>query len=442
MDTKSSGNSFSKYIKESGLRPVFYLSPLVIILMIINLVYLPGGWRWIGFAILAVVLFLLIFLGVSLARNNIISRVRSAQMESIINHLSVGVLAYDSDFSLLVFNPAAEEIFGISANEVVGKKLSADMAGGADMKVLIQVVFPSLAPMIVRKSDPGVYPQVADISFDDPRLDLRVTTDRIFDEDGGVIGFVKLITNRTREAELLQAKTEFIAIAAHQLRTPLTAVNWSLEALERESLNASQKELVDTGFSAAKKMLKTVNDLLDVSKIEEGRFGYNFEEVGVTAYLEDILLQVQDLAKQFGVKVYFKRPEEDFKVFIDPQRVSMALFNILDNAIKYNVENGEVSLFIDKTSDGKFAQISIKDTGVGISQEDTGKIFSKFFRAEGVIKHSPDGTGLGLYITKNIIKRHGGSVWFESEVNRGSTFYLTLPLSKDILPKREATEFE
>lgn len=441
-EIKKASKKISRYFKESGFRPAFYLSPLIIVLIVIDMIFLPSGWNLIGSAILLVALFILIFLSFSLAKNSIYSKVRFSQIESVINHLSVGVIAYDDDFSTLVFNPAAEEIFGVSAKQIIGTKLSTDMASDINLKTLIQVVFPSLAPVIMRRSDPGAYPQVADISFDEPRLDLRIVTDRIFDDDGLIIGFVKLVTNRTREIGLLKSKTEFIAVAAHQLRTPLTAVNWSLEALEKESLNPSQKDLVNTGFSAAKKMLKTVNDLLDVSKIEEGRFGYKFEEIGVTAYLEDVLSQVSELTKQYSVKLYFQRPTEDFKIIIDPQRVTMALFNILDNSIKYNVENGEVSVFVDKDEAGQFAKISIKDTGIGIPQEEIGKLFTKFFRAENVVKYSPDGTGLGLYIARNIVQRHGGEIWVDSEINRGSTFYLTLPLKRDLLPKRDITEFE
>jgi signal transduction histidine kinase len=353
------------------------------------------------------------------------------------------VVAYDNDFSVLIFNPAAQEIFYLPENEVVGIKLSAAMASDPKFKVLAQVVFSSLAPTVIKRSDPGAYPQVIDVSFDEPKLDLRVVTDKIVDANGVATGFVKLITNRTREIELLKSKTEFITVAAHQLRTPLTAINWALESLETSQLNPQQKELADTGFLATKKMLKTVNDLLDVSKIEEGRFGYQFEEVNIVSFLEDILAQTNALAKQYGIKLYFARPkEQSIPVFIDQQKVNMVMSNLLDNAIKYNVENGEVTVAVEKEADEPFVKISIKDTGIGIPSNQLDKLFTKFFRADNVVKFSPDGTGMGLYIVKNVVNRHGGRVWAESELNRGTIFSFTLPTNKDVIPKKELVEFE
>jgi signal transduction histidine kinase len=357
--------------------------------------------------------------------------------------MNIGIIAYDNNFDVLIFNPAAQEIFGLNENEVVGIKLSAAMASDPKLKVLAQVVFSSLAPTVIKRSDPGVYPQVIDVAFDEPKLDLRVVTDKILDEKGVATGFVKLVTNRTRETELLKSKSEFITVAAHQLRTPLTAINWALESIENSQLTPSQKELADTGFMASKKMLKTVNDLLDVSKIEEGRFGYQFEEVNVVSYLEEFLSQQSAIAKQYGIKLYFTRPKEQaFNVYIDQQKIGMVLSNLLDNAIKYNVENGEVTVTVEKETEEPFAKITIKDTGIGIPPNQMDKLFTKFFRADNVVKFAPDGTGMGLYIVKNIINRHGGRIWVESELNRGTTFYLTLPTNSDVIPKKELVEFE
>ncbi|MFA6494769.1 MAG: ATP-binding protein [Candidatus Paceibacterota bacterium] len=430
-------------VKQPELRLVFYMLPLFLILVIIGFSFLSLPWGIIVLGIAAVAITITGVVGWRLAAASLDVKTQSGQMESVISYIGTGVLAYNTNFSVLIFNQAAAEIFGVREEEIVGQVLSTTMVSNPQFKALAQVVFTSLAPSVVQQSDEGVYPSVVDIVFENPHLELRVVTNRIFDAAGQLVGFVKMITNRTREAELLRAKSEFISIAAHQLRTPLTAVTWALEALEKETVTQSQKELIDTGYVASKLMLKTVNDLLDVSKMEEGRFGYQFADVSIVDFLSTVLADAQVVAGQYGVTLYFQRPAKPVPpVFIDQQKMSMALFNLLDNAIKYNVVNGEVTIGVHNEDDRPFIKITIQDTGIGIPKDQTEKLFTKFFRGDNAMKVAPNGTGLGLYITKNIIVRHGGSIVVESELNRGTTFSIELPTDKSLVPKREATQFE
>jgi signal transduction histidine kinase len=442
-DNNLNKNKLLRYFSEPEFRPVYYLLPLFIIVLVVSFLYVPGWLVIVPVVAEISALVLLAALSWRLSKANVEVKSERQQVRSIIEHLNIGVVAYDNDFKVVIFNPAAEEIFSIPKDDILGVKLSAAMANDPKYKILAQVVFSSLAPVVIKRSDPGVYPQIIDVSFDDPHLELRVVTDRIFDEKGEISGFVKLITNRTREIELLRSKTEFITVAAHQLRTPLTAINWTFESLENSQLSEQQKELVDTGFMAAKKMLKTVNDLLDVAKIEEGKFGYQFEGVNLISYLEDILAQANSIAKQYNIKLYFKRPKDSsITVYIDQQKMSMVLFNLIDNAIKYNVENGSVTVAVEKLENEPFVKISVEDTGIGIPANQMDKLFTKFFRADNVVKFAPDGTGMGLYIVKNIVVRHGGKIWAESELNRGTTFYFTIPTSPDVIPKKDLIEFD
>jgi len=430
-------------LKQPELRLVFYMFPLFLVLIIVGFYFLPLVWGAIVLGIALVAIIIAGVVGWRSAATSLDVKTQSAQMESVISYIGTGILAYDVNFSVLIFNRAAAEIFGVREEEIIGQTLSTAMVSNPQLRSLAQVVFTSLAPSVVQQSDEGVYPNVVDIIFENPHMELRVVTNRIFDAAGQLMGFVKMVTNRTREAELLRAKSEFISVAAHQLRTPLTAVTWAFEALEKESVTQSQKELIDTGYIASKLMLKTVNDLLDVSKIEEGRFGYQFADVNIVDFLSAVLSDAQVVASQYGVKLYFQRPAKPVPpVFIDQQKMSMALFNLLDNAIKYNVVNGEVTVGVHNEDDRPFIKITIQDTGIGIPKDQIEKLFTKFFRGENAIKVAPNGTGLGLYITKNIIVRHGGSIAVESEINRGTTFSIELPTDKSLIPKREATQFE
>lgn len=412
----------------SVFKQTWYVIILTIVLVAIDVIFLPAMWAVVAVIASIFLCVAAIWAIIRMIRNQQSGTELAGHIDTILRDVPIAVIAYDTDFTVRLFNPAAEELFSLRAVDIVGKKLDASQASDPSLRVLVQTVFSSLAPTVVKLSDPGVFPHLVDISFQDPSLDIHVITDRIVDAHGRVVGFLKLITNLTREHELLKAKTEFIGIAAHQLRTPLTAVNWALEALEATPLNDDQKQFLDTAYAAVKNSLNTVNSLLDVSKIEEGKFGYDFQVTSLLSFLDSILAQAYDLGKQYNIAVYFDRPKTDWNVRIDAQKLSMVFYNLLDNAIKYNVEHGTVTVRVTPDSDGTHVVVSVQDTGIGIPPEQISKLFTKFFRADNAIKAVGDGNGLGLYIARNIVRAHGGDIRVESELNRGTTFFVTLPI--------------
>lgn len=389
--------------------------------------------------LLAAAIAVILWLRQRLSRATLEAETANGRLTTLINDLGEGVIAYDSQFRIQIFNPAAEKIFGVHRQQVLGQVFGLERAQDLPFRLLAQTIFPSLAPLVVEVSEPGISPQVVDLSFTDPRRELRVSTNRIVGSKGETLGFVKLIRDKTREMEILHSKSEFIAIAAHQLRTPLTTIHWVFEGLRgKEKLEAEDKELIASGFSNSVKLLKIVNDLLDVSKIEEGRFGYDFRQVNIVEFLGNLLTNAEALAKEYEVKLYFDRGRETaINVTADVNRLGLAISNLVDNAIKYNVKNGFVTVKLERLADKPYIQISVKDTGIGVPPAEINKLFSKFFRAENAIKADTEGTGLGLYITKNIINRHGGVIWAESIIGRGTTFYFTLPLDVRLIPPKE-----
>jgi two-component system phosphate regulon sensor histidine kinase PhoR len=360
------------------------------------------------------------------------------RMEKMIANLNDAVISYDGDFRVVVWNSAAEKLFKLRRKDIIGQAISPEKISDPAFRLLVQTVFSSLAPSVIQKSAPGVYPQLIDVAFSEPDLELSISTDRVMDENGKPMGFLKIIHNRTREMELLRSKSEFITVAAHQLRTPLTAVHWIFETFaNNNSVAAPDKELVDNGLTASVKLLKIVNDLLDVSKIEAGRFGYNFIDIDVVSFIDDMLKNANILAKEFGVSLYFDRPQNPIMIHADTQKLGMAVSNLIDNAIKYNVRNGQVIVKVEPYPNKPYIQITIKDTGVGIPPDGLKKLFTKFYRGENVVKEQTEGTGLGLYITKNIILRHGGNISADSTLGRGTTFYIVLPTDPSLIPPKE-----
>lgn len=436
---------FSQYLKMPEMRIFWYFVSLAAVFFI----FLGIAQAFDSKAILTLVLSVVFFIAAAvfifinslrLAKVGEEIKLKQSEFLSIVATLQGAVVAYDPNFKITIFNKIAEMIFNLRSDEVVGKVFSPENIKEPRFKMFIQTMFPSLAPAIIKRSNPGAYPQVVDISFGDSHLELRVATNRILDLQGNLLGFVKIIADRTREVGLLRSKGEFIAVAAHQLRTPLTGIHWMFENLDKENLNDSAKTIVQSGLEQSAFVLKIVNDLLDVSQIEEGRFGFSFNRVNIAFLIDEIIGAVKNLAEESGVKIYFQKPAEPVELNVDAQKLSMALYNIIDNAIRYNVKNGEVRVAIERLQDKPYVRISVKDTGIGIASPDLNKLATKFFRAENAVKYVANGSGLGLYIVKNILKRHGGDIRIESEINRGSVFYITLPTDPSLIPPTEIYE--
>ena len=433
-------NRFIASEKESRPRgmKIFWISlPLLIALPAIGIreLCIP---LFVAYAGLAVLLGLIIFFAAR--RVELSSRERQVEgneLGGIISGLEDALIAYDNDFQVFFFNPAAERLFKLRKEDVLGARLQAQDVEKSERRLLTQVIFPSLAPGMINRSPAGTYPQIVDLSFNDPEeLEFRVFTSPINDERKGVVGFMKIIRNRTREALLLKSKTEFLTIASHQLRGPLTNINWALQTLEQsKGVDEAGMGLVKNASKASQELLAIIEDLLNITKIEEGHFGYVFLPTNIFDFIEKILGEAAPQARRASVKLFFEPVPE---LTIDPQKLSMVLANLLDNAIRYNVENGEVVVKLAKLQDEPFVEITVRDTGIGIPKDQLAKIFTKFFRADNALKFQTEGSGLGLYIAKNIVRAHGGSIWVDSEEKRGTTFHFTLPTDPTLIPSHEA----
>ncbi|MDD4761457.1 MAG: ATP-binding protein [Candidatus Pacebacteria bacterium] len=438
-DFKSFWDEKIFYFKQPEMRLFWIFLFLAFSISGIELFYLPGYLSLITSLIFVGIAGIVFFSSFKLAKNNFAVQFEKRQLEGMVTNLYDGVIAYDTNFRIMMFNKTAETIFLIKKEEVEGKEFTPQFAQNSRYTRLAQIMFPSLAPVVITRSEAGIFPQIVDLSFSNPVAEFRVTTVKMTDENKKLIGFMKIIRDRTREIEAGKSKSEFVTVAAHQLRTPLNAVSWTFETLSGENnLPDDLRELVKNGRLATAKVLKTVNDLLDVAKIEEGNFGYVMEEIEFTGFLENILAQKMVIAKQYGIRMYFDRPQnKNLKLKIDTKRMTMAIDNILDNAIKYNVKNGEITVKLEKLEEKPFIQVSITDTGIGIPPEEVKKLFTKFFRATNVLKFQTEGTGLGIYIAKNIIRQHGGEIYAESTLNRGTTIYFSLPIDPNLIPIKE-----
>ncbi len=245
-----------------------------------------------------------------------------------------------------------------------------------------------------------------------------------------IINFI--ITNSfQRMAEASRMKTEFIDIVSHQLRAPLTNINFSLDFLmsdKQNRPNAKQKEFLEIVIENSKRMGGLVDNLLAVSRMESGRFPMKKKNVSLDKMTSKLIKEFGSLAQASNVEVSFDSEPNLPLVFADPLWLEQVVENLLDNAIRYTKGGGKIKIVIK--SKGEKVHFQITDSGVGIPKHEQKNIFIKFFRSANALKKQTHGSGLGLHISRKIVEILGGKIWFKSKEGHGTTFYFFLPVTK------------
>jgi len=240
-----------------------------------------------------------------------------------------------------------------------------------------------------------------------------------------------LVGSFARIAEANRMKSEFVSIVSHQLRTPLSALKWSLDLFRTKRLgdiNEKQREYLDIINESSTKMIKLVNDLLNVTRIDQGRLVMQIKPFSVEDLIEEIVKEMAMFAKGNNVEIRFKNNKKLPAVYADPDKIRMVIQNLIDNAIKYSKkEGGSVDIRAEKNE--KMIKVSIKDNGVGIPEFLQKEVFGKFFRGDTLVRQKVEGTGLGLFIAKGFVRLSGGQIDFDSKEGKGSNFWFTIPIA-------------
>ena len=237
----------------------------------------------------------------------------------------------------------------------------------------------------------------------------------------------------TREVEVERAKTEFVSLASHQLKTPLTAISWLTEALlsgDKGALTDEQKKYVENIHATDRNMMAMVNDLLNVSRIELGTLQLRPEDLDIGAFAHSVVDEQKKTAQDKNITLYLNFEDNLPRMQVDKNLIRMIFQNLVSNAIKYTLPGGTVTMVMARGTGMKdTVYISVADSGIGIPKDEQPKIFQKLHRAKNARDSVPDGTGLGLYVIKTIIDRVKGVITFDSVEGKGTTFYVTLPVT-------------
>lgn len=353
--------------------------------------------------------------------------VQSAQDEAMLSSIGDAVFAINRKKQIILFNKAAETISGYSHAEAIGKpydqvlKFSLEK-DGSPVTQFVDDALKGVAgkmmnhTLIVRKDGSTV--PVADSAAP------------IWNQLNEIQGVVVVFRDVTKETEVDRMKSEFISIASHQLKSPLTAMRWHSELLLDNyggELSQEQKDSVEAIQQSNIHMIDLVNTLLNVSRIESGRMiiepvPTNLKEL-IEGVIEEVQQKILEKKQTLTIDIAKNIPE----LMIDPKLMRQVYLNLLTNANKYTPNGGTITLKVVLEKDQVLT--SITDTGAGIPEADKKRVFQKFYRGENILKSGNEGTGLGLYLVKIIMEASGCNIWFDSTEGKGTTFYFTIPLA-------------
>ncbi|MGH9490132.1 MAG: sensor histidine kinase [Terriglobales bacterium] len=350
-----------------------------------------------------------------------------SKTEALLSNLGDAVFAVDPQLRIMEFNPAAASLSGLAAGEVMGRQYPEvlhfiDEGTGQEALDLI----------------PRALEQRHQVRFsrnlrlrrkDGTEVPVAVNAAPMLDDQGGVSGCVVVFSDVTQEREVDRMKTEFISLASHQLRTPMTGVKGALSLLLDEvlgPLTAEQRRYLGRAYEANERLIALVGDLLNVSRLEQGRMQLIWEPVELGQLLTAVGSDMQPQAARYHQQLRLDLGGRELQTLGDPVRLREVFVNLVDNAIKYTPDGGSVTVWA--RAEDQSAVIEVRDTGVGIPAEQSPGLFQKVTRVENPLSGRDFGTGLGLYFVKSVVELHHGSIIVTSQPEHGSTFTVRLPL--------------
>ncbi|HTM09866.1 MAG TPA: ATP-binding protein [Verrucomicrobiae bacterium] len=370
-------------------------------------------------------------LGAALDNLNLYEEVKKgkAYIENLVESAGDAIVSTDLEHRVLSWNSGAEAIFGYRKAEVIGRSLAVLLPPGREEE-LDNIRSKVLGSGVIRNLE------VARRKKDGTSIEVSVAVSPIEDPTGRVTGFLHLskdITEKKRYEERLKEldtmKSDFVSSVSHELRTPLTAIKGSvdnmLDGLTGE-LNEKQIRYLGRIKSNTDRLARLINDLLDLSRIEAGRIELKPARLEVATLARDITETLRPIAAEKMIEFEITPAKGPVTAWADRDKITQVIMNLIGNALKFTPSLGRITVAIECNGDG-WVQVSIADTGPGIPRSEAEKIFDKFYQVASADRHKARGTGLGLSISKSLVEMHGGKIWMESEVGRGSTFFFTLP---------------
>ena len=343
--------------------------------------------------------------------------------ETIVENIADPVIVTDEQGILVLMNQAAATVFDVHGNDWIGKQLR-------------EVISNQSWAEILERAGTQHYEREhrdAFLAFTRNGITLyfRPRQAQIIDERGNVQGIVTLLQDVTRFKDLDRMKSEFIATVSHELRTPLTSLSMGIDILSQEvvgSMNQRQKDLLAAAKDDSERLRKLVKELLDLSKLESGKYEVKKELVDFRRLVADAVRPLRLPFEEKQIELELSIPEHLPIFSADPHQLIWVISNLLSNALRFTDSGGKVHL--TAKDEGNVLLITVVDTGHGISPENQEIIFDKFVQVKSPTETTPGSVGLGLAIAREVVEAHGGRIWVQSQMGIGSSFSFTLPTGR------------
>ncbi|MFI5260354.1 MAG: PAS domain S-box protein [Candidatus Paceibacteria bacterium] len=368
-----------------------------------------------------------------------------SKAEALANDLKKFKLALDTTSDMVVItdpsgivvygNPATERMTGYTIEEAVGKE-----SGILWREPMPKEYYENLNHTTKDLKKPFIG-EIQNKRKNGELYTAMIDVSPVLDSEGNIIFYASLERDITKEKEIDKAKDEFISLASHQMRTPLTAINWYSEMLldgDAGELNTKQMEYFNEVNAAGRRMNEIIKSFLHILRLETGTVVITPVSVDLVSVAKAVVTELRLDIEKRHIHIVEQYDKAMYSVKTDSELVHIIVQNLVSNAVKYSAEKGEVSITIGNRKGGDSiagkpvfedsVMVSVHDVGIGITEADSDKIFSKFFRAENAKQQDPNGNGIGLYMAKFMVDLIGGTIWFESEEGKGTTFYLLIPV--------------
>jgi len=342
------------------------------------------------------------------------------KIHNIIESTADGIVAVDKDENTILWNKSMELITGFSS-------LDEYLAKNSDRKNFVRELFLKANKA---KGDFRIQKRISVYNAEDRKIWLDATYSVVKNKQGMGDIIVIALRDASKEVEVETQQKEFVYTATHELRTPITAIKGYLSMIlegDAGKVSPTQKQYFSRAYSSTERLVSLTEDLLKTTRLEENKMNYNKGPIDAQKLIDDVLSDYNKKAEDKGLTIVKKKAKK-VNLSGDYDLTKHALSNLVDNAIKYSKKQGKIDISLE--SKGKFGYIAVEDSGVGIPVKEQSAVFNKFYRVYNSESVSAGGTGLGLFIVKNLIENQGGNINIRSKIGRGSTFTMSMPLAK------------
>jgi PAS domain S-box-containing protein len=336
------------------------------------------------------------------------------QTEAIVQSLAEGLVVVNAKGEVVMMNPAAEKILGVSKEQKVGKPLTQNLKGEEVISLVSDVSGEKTVELSATQME--------------TKKIIRSSSALVENENGQTVGMVSVLTDITKQKELDRLKSQFVSTVSHELRTPIVATQKALAVMMDKAagpLTEDQARFLDIANRNLGRLSSLINDILDFSKLEAGKMKIELVETSIGKVVDEACEGLVSWANSKDIRLIKNIQDNIPQVKADPNRIIQILNNLIGNALKFTPKGGSVTVEVI-SSDGS-VRVSVQDTGTGIPKADLNRVFEKFLQLGERRQSDVSGTGLGLSIAKEIVELHGGKIWAESEQGQGAKFIFTLP---------------